>query len=134
MAETSQPKYQIDPTSEIGQTLRGLDPDFALSRLSPRGLRTLELYFGLLGNEPITQVALAAAEGVTSQRVNQVKTQAMFRLHRLRGTISPERAMHKPARRWPARESWQPYPDQATIKNTWEAGIPDWSQEGSSNQ
>jgi RNA polymerase primary sigma factor len=55
----------------------------ALSRLSPRTRRVLELRYGLAGGEPLTLEEVGKTFGVTRERIRQIENNTLKKLQRL---------------------------------------------------
>jgi RNA polymerase primary sigma factor len=68
------------PEAMLANTLRELELDEAMSRLSPRMRHVLELRFGLSGHAPQTLEEVGAALGVTRERVRQLESRALREL------------------------------------------------------
>jgi RNA polymerase primary sigma factor len=70
-----------DPEEETAAALRGEILARALDRLSDRERRVLELRYGLGGQDPWTLDEVGKAFEVTRERVRQIETQTLAKLH-----------------------------------------------------
>ncbi len=69
-----------DVTETVAETLRAETLERALSRLTPRTRRIIELRYGLAGGEPMLLDAVGREVGLTRERVRQLEAEALAAL------------------------------------------------------
>jgi RNA polymerase primary sigma factor len=72
-----------DVTETVGERMRNETLERALTRLTPRTRRIIELRYGLGGGEPMLLEAVGREVGLTRERVRQLEQEALTQLARL---------------------------------------------------
>jgi RNA polymerase primary sigma factor len=72
-----------DVTETVGERMRNESLERALTRLSPRTRKIIELRYGLGGGEPMLLEAVGREVGLTRERVRQLEQEALLQLSRL---------------------------------------------------
>lgn len=107
--------------NKLESTLQGLDPEFALSVLTPRHQEILRMRFGINGEEPQKQTQIAKEFDVTRQRIHLLEKRILGRLATLRELYRPEKAFYleRDTLSSDGGYRWSVYPNPAKHK-TWE--------------